>query len=216
MNNIARNYLESLDELGRKKVSYKQRHTHKDRYYGIGSCLTYLKKEIRNSIMPKNIKDIHMMNAHPCILSKLCQKNNVSCNISKNYVENRDSILEAFGNNKKSIKKLFLTILNGGFKKIYSKNNRINNYLKLLENEIVKIQEYFCIKDKRYLEKGYNHMGKNLSRIILDIENKILQTTINYFVLKRVKILTLEYDGMKIYTEDKSKHFSINDLENQI
>ena len=36
---------------------------------------------------------------------------------------------------------------------------------------------------------------------------------INYFVIKRVKIFTLEYDGLKIYSDDKSKHFSINDLE---
>ena len=36
---------------------------------------------------------------------------------------------------------------------------------------------------------------------------------VNYFVSKRVKIFTLEYDGVKIYTDDKSKHFSINDLE---
>ena len=36
---------------------------------------------------------------------------------------------------------------------------------------------------------------------------------INYFVLKRVNIFTLEYDGLKIYTDDKSKYFSINDLE---
>ena len=56
-------------------------------------------------------------------------------------------------------------------------------------------------------------MGKNLSRIILDIENQILQIVINYFVLKRVNIFTLEYDGLKIYTDNKSKHFSINDLE---
>ena len=56
-------------------------------------------------------------------------------------------------------------------------------------------------------------MGKNLSRIILEKENQILQTMINYFVSKRVKIFTLEYDGVKIYTDDKSKHFSINDLE---
>ena len=53
VNNLAKNYLESLDELGRKRVSYKQKFNHKDRYYAIGSCLTYLKKEIRNSIMPK-------------------------------------------------------------------------------------------------------------------------------------------------------------------
>ena len=36
---------------------------------------------------------------------------------------------------------------------------------------------------------------------------------INYFISKRVKIFTLEYDGIKIYTDDKSKHFSIDDLE---
>ena len=56
-------------------------------------------------------------------------------------------------------------------------------------------------------------MGKNLSRIILEKENEILQTMINCFVSKRVKIFTLEYDGLKIYTDDTSKHFSINDLE---
>ena len=46
----------------------------KNRYYGDSSCLTYLKKEIRNSIMPKNIKDIDIVNAHPTILNYLCKK----------------------------------------------------------------------------------------------------------------------------------------------
>ena len=32
-------------------------------------------------------------------------------------------------------------------------------------------------------------------------------------MLKRVNILTLEYDGLKIYSDYKSRHFSINDLE---
>ena len=54
---------------------------------------------------------------------------------------------------------------------------------------------------------------KNLSRIILDIENQILQIMINYFVSKKVNILTLEYDGLKIYSDKNSKHFSINELE---
>ena len=85
--------------------------------------------------------------------------------------------------------------------------------MKLLEKEIVEIQKYFYVKDKRYFEKGYNHLGKNLSRIILDIENQILQIMINYYVIKRINIFTLEYDGLKIYSDDKSKHFSINDLE---
>ena len=163
--------------------------------------------------MPKNIKDIDMVNSHPVILLNLCQKNEVTCNILKNYVENRDLILDSFGNNRKSVKERFLTVLNGGFKDIYSNDNRINNYLKLLEKEIIGIQKYFHSKDKRYFEKGFNHMGKNLSRIILDIENQILQIMINYFVIKRVNIFTLEYDGLKIWSDNKSKHFSINDLE---
>ena len=39
---------------------------------------------------------------------------------------------------------------------------------------------------------------------------------INYSVLKRVNIFTLEYDGLKIYSDSKSKYFSINDLEKTI
>ena len=108
---------------------------------------------------------------------------------------------------------MFLTILNGGFKDKYSDDNRINNYLKLLENEIIEIQNYVYVKDKRYFEKGFNSKGKNLSRIILDVENQILQIMINYFVLKGINIFTLEYDGLKIYSDNKSKHFSINELE---
>ena len=122
-------------------------------------------------------------------------------------------ILDSFGDNRKSVKDMFLTILNGGFKNLYSDDNRINNYLKLLEKEIIKIQKYFYVKDKRYFEKGFNYLVKNLSRIILDMENHILQIMINYFVSKKVNVFTLEYDGLKIYSDNKSKHFSINDLE---
>ena len=35
---------------------------------------------------------------------------------------------------------------------------------------------------------------------------------INYFVSKNVNIFTIEYDGLKIYSDDKSKHFSVNEL----
>ena len=43
----------------------------------LGVALTYLKKEIRNSIIPKNVKDIDISNCHPTILLNLCQKNEV-------------------------------------------------------------------------------------------------------------------------------------------
>ena len=162
--------------------------------------------------MPKNIKDIDIVNAHPVMLNYLC-KNKIYCNILKNYIETRELILSSFAEDRKSAKELFLSILNGGFKDIYSDNKQTNNYLKLFEQESFRIQNYFYINDKRYLDIDYNYKGKNLSRIILDIENQILQIIINYFTSKNVNILTLEYDGLKIYNDKYSKHFSINELE---
>ena len=137
----------------------------------------------------------------------------MDCNVLKNYIENRNLILSSFGKDRKSIKELFLSILNGGFKDIYSDNKQTNNYLKLFENEIIRIQNYFYINDKRYLDIDHNYKGKNLSKIILDVENQTLQIMINYFISKNVNILTSEYDGLKIYTDKYSKHFSINELE---
>ena len=166
--------------------------------------------------MPKNIKDIDMINSHPVILLNLCQKNELSCNFLKNYVENRDLILNSFSDNRKSVKEMFLTMSNGGFKDVYSNDNRINNHLKLLEKEIIEIQKHFYLKDKRYFEKTFDYMGKILSRIILDIENQILQIVINYFASKKVNIFTLKYDGLKIYSDNKTKRFSINKLEKVI
>ena len=116
-------------------------------------ALIYLKKEIRDSIMPKNIKDIDMVNSHPVILLDLCQKNGVPCNILKNYVENRYLILDSFGDNRKSVKEMFLTILNEKFKDIHSEDNTINNYLKLLENEIIKYKNSFIQKINDILKK---------------------------------------------------------------
>ena len=197
INNLGRNYYDSLDNDGCKRIVYKQIND-KNRYYADSSCSTYLKKEIRNSIMPKNIKDIDMVNCHPVILNHLC-KNKIDCNILKNYMENRELILSSFGENRKIVKELFLSILNGGFKDVYSDDKQTNNYLKLFEQEIINIQNYFYTHDKRYLDIDYNYKGKNLSRIILDIENQILQIVIDYFVSKNINTLTLEYDGLKIF-----------------
>ena len=82
--------------------------------------------------MPKNIKDIDMVNSHPVILLNLCQKTGVACNILKNYVENRDLILNSFGDNRKSVKEMFLTIYDKTieiYKKLGCKN--VKSYLEI-------------------------------------------------------------------------------------
>ena len=158
-----------------------------------------------------------MVNFHPVILLYLCEKHGLKCDILKDYVENRDLILESFGDNRKEVKEMFLTVLNGGFKKIYNKDGDINSYLKNFEMEIIEIQNYFFENDKRFSDTTiYNYKGKNVPRIISDLENQILQIMINYFNMNQVNLFTLEYDGLKIYSNKKSKHYSINELENLI
>ena len=57
-----------------------------------------------------------------------------------------DLILDSFGDNRKEVKEMFLTILNGGFKDIYSDDNRINNYLKLLVKRNYRNTKIFLYK----------------------------------------------------------------------
>ena len=101
--------------------------------------------------------------------------------------------------------------------KNYNQDGDIDSYLKNFEKEIIEIQNYFFENDKRFSDITiYNYKDKNVSRIVLSLENKILQIMIDYFNMKQVNILTLEYDGLKIFSNKKSKHYSINELENLI
>ena len=100
VNNISKKYYDSLDFRGRKIGKYKQNDS-KNRYYGDNLCLAMLKREIRNSILPLNIKDIDMSNCHCRILLYLCEKYKLNCKILKSYVLNRGEILLKFGDRKK-------------------------------------------------------------------------------------------------------------------
>ena len=105
-------------------------------------------------------------------------------------------------------------MLNGGFKNKYSDHKDINNFLKKFEIEIKDIQNIFYEIDNRFDDKTvYNYKGKSLSRIILELENKILQVMVDLFKFKNIQIFTLEYDGLKIINKPNNKKFSLKQLE---
>ena len=89
-----------------------------------------------------------MVNCHPVILNYVSKKNNVDCNILKNYIENRELILSSFSEDRKIVKELFLSILNSGFKDIYSDDKQTNNYLKLFEMKLLKFKIIFILMIK--------------------------------------------------------------------
>ena len=105
-------------------------------------------------------------------------------------------------------------MINGGFKNKYNDNKDINKFLKDFELEIRNIQRKFYKIDNRFDDKTiFNYKGKSLPRILLELENKILQVMIDFFKFKNIQIFTLEYDELKIINKPDNKYFSIKQLE---
>ena len=105
-------------------------------------------------------------------------------------------------------------MINGGFKNKYNDDEDINKFLKDFELEIRNIQNKFYKIDNRFDDKTiFNYKGKSLSRIILELENKILQVMIDFSKFKNIQLYTLEYDGLKIIDKPDNKYFSIKQLE---
>ena len=155
-----------------------------------------------------------MENSHPRILLYLCKKYNIDYRNLIQYINNREYFLNKISGNRKEAKTLILQMINGGFKNRYSNDDEINKFLKDFELEIKNIQNKFYEIDNRFDDKTiFNYKGKSLSRILLELENKILQVMIDFFKFKNIQIFTLEYDGLKIIDKSDNKYFSIKQLE---
>ena len=83
---------------------------------------------------------------------------------------------------EKLLKKLIISILNGGFLEKYHDNKDIKKFLKNIEKESKMLHDCFYKIDKRINdEKIYNYKGKNFSRILQDYENMLLMNLYDYF-----------------------------------
>ena len=66
--------------------------------------------------------------------------------------------------------------------KINSDNENVNKFLKDFELEIKNMQNKIYEINNRFDDKAiFNYKGKSLSRILLELENKILQVMIDFF-----------------------------------
>ena len=105
-------------------------------------------------------------------------------------------------------------MINGGFRNEYNDDKDINKFLKNFELEIRNIQNKIYEIDNRFDDKTiFNYKGKSLSRILLELENKILQVMVDFFKFKNIQTFTLKYDGLKIIDKPENKYFPIQQLE---
>ena len=80
--------------------------------------LGQMRRPIRHFLCKDLYYDVDIINAHPTILLNLCEAWEIPCDMLRQYVEDRDSIIEIMkkkcGLNRDQAKQIFISIINGG------------------------------------------------------------------------------------------------------
>ena len=69
----------------------------------------------------------------------------------------------------------------------------------------------FIKNDRRkdYDKNEYNYLGKNFVNILMDYENKLLMALYDYFNMKKIKMMTLIFDGILLLPKQNINIFDI-------
>ena len=206
-------YYKNLNDKGEIKIIYKQNYN-SGRYYSDQFSLQNMFNEVRYSIIHKDCIDIDFINSNITIIIYLAKKYKLKIPNIKKYSNDRENILKRINDDRSIAKKLIIAILNGGFSKIYHDDININKFLKDVEEESKMLHEYFYKIDKRIDdEKIFNYKGKNFSRILQDYENMLLMNLYDYFQIKKIKMMTLIFDGILLLP---GQQINIHDIQSYL
>jgi hypothetical protein len=185
------------------------------RMFSKGCSLQSLGKIIRHTIAGDLYHDVDMKNAHPCILSQYCKKNDIKCDTLDEYINNRDGVINSLIDEYQTVsyndmKKLILTIINGGGK---NELDSMNDWLLKFYNEMTTVRDEVCKKNPNLVKrarnrKKYNINGSATNYLMCNIENEILQSIVRYCDKTKVKVGALVFDGLMIYKESFESELS--------
>lgn len=176
---------------GSINVTYNQREG-RGRLFPNGSLsLASMPKEIRHTIASEYYVDIDMVNAHPVILSYLCDLHNIEHDELTDYIENREPRLAELEVDRELAKKIYLTIVNGKSDAItWVKCKKTKNLklfaaeMKTIRSELIKAHDA-DYKKHRLIAKKHgrtdNFDGSFMNVMLCDMENKILNCMMKFF-----------------------------------
>ena len=210
--NNLKKYYNSLDENGELNIVYKQNNGI-GRYYSTKFSLQNMFNEVRSSIIHKHCLHVDFVNSMITIIIFLAEKHNLKIpNIIK-YSNDRENILKEIHDDRMTAKKTIISILNGSVLE-YHEDKKINKFLKGIEEESKMLHEYFYKIDKRIDDENiYNYKAKSFSRVLQDYENKLLMNLYDYFSFKKIKMMSLIFDGILLLPKQS---IDINDAQNYL
>ena len=191
----------SLIKDGKAKIQYQRsKNINYGRVFPNNSIgLHNFRRPIRHTLSHFNYIDIDIVNCHASILHQICEANEIICNNLKNYINNRDTILneviEKYKISKDISKELFIRLLYFGTFDQWIKDNNISNKTPLkfitdFSNELQLIGQIIVAKNdklKQLIEKNKNKKpheikGSICSYFLQNYECKILETIYLYCV----------------------------------
>ncbi len=195
---LAKKYFnKSVD--GKITVNYIQKES-KGRFCALGSLsMQTLPREIRHTIAD-GYTDIDMVNAHPVILLHLCKQRNIRTPYLKEYIKNRDNILETLDKDKAVAKEIIISLINGG-NKAFNNIKVKTEWIESFKKEMGVIHKSFSMDKafKKY-KKETNKEASYMNSQLCDFENNILMVV--YEALGSPKDCVLCFDGLMVKTEN--------------
>ena len=211
--NNLKKYYNSLDENGEVNIVHKQNNGI-GRYYSNKFSLQNMFNEVRSSIIHKHCLDVDFVNSMITIIIYLANKYNLKIPNIRKYSNDRENILKEIHDDRMTAKKLIIQILNGGFSEKYHEDKYINKFLKGIEKESLMLHQFFYNIDKRIDDENiHNYKAKSFSRVLHDYENQLLMNLYDYFSFKKIKMMSLIFDGILLLTKQS---IDINDAQNYL
>lgn len=196
------------------EVKYHQTASNFGRMFANRSLsLQNITRAVRHTIAGDLYWDIDVENAHPTILEFICKQRGIETPALSLYNERRDEVLdkmmEASKLGRGDVKKLFLSIMNGG-NADYDRLASPPPFITMFKTECNRIWGSLITLDPNRFEeckaerirsgKNYNHDGSFANKMLCDFENKILGVIVNH--LQSLGLITdtcaLCFDGVMI------------------
>ena len=213
---------------GLKEVIYKKIGRSKNgRVYAKDNLsLGGMRKILRHELSKDYYMDIDIVNAHPVMLSQICNTNMIVCNSLMEYIHNRDKhlkdLMDLTGKERGICKVLFISMINGGTSNGWKINNNIIDtdlppFIKEYETEMGMIgQRIFDsnVEFRKGLKEKKNEVGHVMAMYLQEYENRILEVIYSFLNMNGfidMNIATLCWDGIMIkQTDDPNLMTSLN------
>ena len=208
--------------------------------------LTSLVKKTRNTLIKDHMIDLDLSNAQPSIILNLSKANGIPCPFNDQYINNREEVLTniiaLYGVTRNDAKGLFIRLaFSGTFRgwcmdagldpEVFEPSEfvkgftaEIYDFAKLVKDANPEL--YKCVKDNKTLKgEDRNILGATLALYLQEYEFRIVDCIINFLDNKtkittvpfsKLKVLTYEFDGIKLLRAKVLEYGSVDFLINTI